>query len=60
MNKVKFDYRRWLMVRAAEAQDEREAQAPISLNEYRARKARERWLERLAAIQGGKPPPEAA
>ncbi len=60
MDKVKFDYRRWLKARAADAQEAREDASPISLTQYRAQRDRDRWLAKMAAIASGKTPPDAA
>jgi len=57
MNKVKLDYREWLKARAADAREQREEAAPISLTEYRARQARARWQDQRARLPD---PPEAA
>lgn len=55
MSKVKTDYAALLRQRAAEARETREAEAPISLTEHRARVARQRWAEKRARLPDGGP-----
>lgn len=57
MSKVKTDYAALLRQRAAQAREAREESAPISLQEYRARQARQQWAEKRARLPDG---PEAA
>ena len=52
--KPKVNYAELLRRRAEDHRDEVAASAPISLREYRARRDRQRWLERLAAVASGK------
>jgi hypothetical protein len=52
-----FDYARLLRERHAQYEETRSGEAPIGLNEYRARQYRERWLAKRARLPD---PPEAA